>query len=615
MATPSEAGSPVPCATTVELSDRHREELERGSAIHPTIIAERGYRTVKADGLPGQFPDYQRRDGLLIPIHNVWGKVGSYQLKPDKPRVKDGKPVKYETIPGQPLCIDAPKRVLRYLGDPMYPLWITEGAKKVDAGLTMDLGAVIGLQGVYGWRGTNEAGGKTALADWEAIALNDRPVILAFDSDCMTKPEVRGALDRLAAFLQSRGADLRYLILPPLEDGAKCGLDDFLARGNSAETLRDHIVTSLPAMELDDELELVRGTEVRAEEIDWIWKGWIPRRMLTILGGFGGDGKSTLMASLIAKLTTGATMPDGETAPPMNVLMLSAEDDPSYAIKPRLDVHGADPTRYFLVKGTKHRDGKKRWLDMRRDIELMERAIRRHDIGLVVVDPLSSYLPASDRNSEGDIRDALQPLQGLMERTGVAVVAIMHVGKAADGRRPSQRLLGSTAFTALARSVLMVADLPEDQQPEGIETEGKVKVVEVVKANYAMPPRPRLFRRPIDGAIQWLGESALTVEECYQPTRRKGAHGPVAADRGMAESLLKELLKGGSVPAVEVLKEGKAYGISEMTVRRAKQALGVEAIRIGYGGAWHWRLPDKTPDTVDGQVALPAQSGHLPQTR
>ena len=523
------------------LSIQHRNELEVKSGIRPEIIRERGYQTVRADGLPSQFPDYQRKDGLLIPIHNVWGKVGFWQVKPDKPRLKDGKPLKYETIPGHPLCIDVPRRVLPHLGNPMMPLWITEGAKKVDAAISRDLGAVIGLQGVYGWRGTNESGGKTALPDWEAIALNERPVILAFDSDCMTKPEVRGALDRLSAFLQSRGADVRYLLMPPLESGAKCGLDDFFVHGHTVEDLRDYIFTSLPPMGLEEELELIRGRDVVSEEIDWIWQDWIPKRMLTILGGFGGDGKSTLMASLIAKLTTGGTMPDGKPADLTNVLMLSAEDDPSYAIKPRLDVHGADPDRYFLAKGTSHPNGKKRWLDMRRDVELMERAIVAHDIGLVVVDPLSSYLPASDRNSEGDIRDALQPLQGLMERTGVAVVAIMHVGKSADGRRPSQRLLGSTAFTALARSVLMVADLPEDQQPEGIETQGKLKVVEVVKANYAMPPRPRLFRRPLNGAIEWLGESGMTIEECYQPPRR-GAHGPAPADRHAAESVLSSVL-------------------------------------------------------------------------
>lgn len=586
------AGIPAP----IHLSDRHRQELQTGSGIDPAIIAERGYCTVTASDLPGKFQDYQRKDGLLIPIHAVGGGVASWQLKPDAPRIRDGKPLKYETIPGHPLCLDVPKRVLRHLDDPDMPLFITEGAKKVDAALTMGIDAVIGVQGVYGWRGRNAKRGKTALPDWEAIALNDRKVLIAFDSDCMTKLEVRGALDRLAQFLESRGAKVGYCIFPPLADGSKCGFDDFLVQGKDYDDVVKTIVTRLPPADPGEEVaDVVSMRDVASEPIDWIWKGWIPRRMLTILGGFGGDGKSTMMASLIGALTTGGTMPDGGTAPRMNVLMLSAEDDPSYAIKPRLEVHRADPARVFLLKGTRKGDGRKRWLDMRRDVELMEREILKRDIGLIVIDPLSSYLSSADRNNEGEIRDALQPLMSLMERTGVAVVAIMHVGKSADGRRASQRLLGSTAFTALARSVVMVADIPDDNQPDDMDTQGKLKVVQVVKSNYAIAPPPRMFRRPLDGAIEWLGESGMTIEECYQPSRRKGAHGPVAGDRAMAESLLTELLTGGSVPTTEVLKEAKAHGISEMTMRRAKQALGVEAIRIGYGGIWHWRLPSGKP--------------------
>ena len=83
---------------------------------------------------------------------------------------------------------------------------------------------------------------------------------------------------------------------------------------------------------------------------------------------------------------------------------------------------------------------------------------------------------------------------------------------------------------------------------------GRLKVVEVVKANYAMPPAPRLFRRPLDGAIEWLGEAGITVEECFQPPKR-GSGGTVPAARMQAEALLKELLRGGSVRVTEVVRD------------------------------------------------------------
>lgn len=59
---------------------------------------------------------------------------------------------------------------------------------------------------MYGWRGKNEHGGKAALPDWELIALNDRSVFIALDSDVMSKPGVRDALDRRSRFLRANGA-------------------------------------------------------------------------------------------------------------------------------------------------------------------------------------------------------------------------------------------------------------------------------------------------------------------------------------------------------------------------------------------------------------------------
>jgi hypothetical protein len=605
--------APVPAAVPSAapwrdpLTPGHRHELEAGSGIAPEIIAERGYRSVTADQVaqahaagplaPG-FTDPQCRDGLLIPIDGVTGARRAYQLKPDQPRRSQGKAVKYEWMTRMPMCLDVPRRVLPHLADPGTPLWITEGAKKVDSALSHGLEAVIGLAGVWNWLG--RAGGKrssdtTPLADWDAVVLRGRDVVIAFDSDCMTKPSVRLALERLAAFLANRGATVGYCLMPHLPDGAKCGLDDFFVAGGTLEDLDACVVETLPEPEPDPfpaavVPDVVWVHEVAAQEIDWLWQGWIPRRMLTILGGYGGDGKSTVMASLIARFTTGGRLPDDTVAPATSVLMLSAEDDIAYAIRPRLETHGADITRVVVMKGTRGEgeDGPTRWLDLRRDVAAMEGLVRAHDVGLIVIDPLSSYLPQADRNSEGDIRDALQPLMGLMERTGVAVVGIMHVGKSAENRRASQRLLGSTAFTALARSVLMVADLPEEQQPEDAATGGTQKVLQVVKSNYAIAPPPRLFRRPLDRAIQWGGESAVGVEECLAGT--PGKRGPAPEDANDAEALLREMLAEGPVEVVEVTRLAKQLGLSERTLRRVKKTLGIVSVKQAYDGPWMWSM-------------------------
>src|SRR5690606_12888038 len=96
------------------------------------------------------------------------------------------------------LCIDVPPPIRHQLGDPSIPLWVTEGARKADAAVSAGL-ACIALLGVWGWRGKNAHGGKTALPCWDSIALNGRDIFVAFDSDVMVKESVQRALDRLAA--------------------------------------------------------------------------------------------------------------------------------------------------------------------------------------------------------------------------------------------------------------------------------------------------------------------------------------------------------------------------------------------------------------------------------
>jgi putative DNA primase/helicase len=362
--------------------------------------------------------------------------------------------------------------------------------------------------------------------------------------------------------------------------------------------LRERLLGARPPVGM----AVLRIADVESQEIAWLWERWIPSRMLTLLGGYGGDGKSTVMASLIGRWTTGRELPDGSTIDPINVLMLSAEDDVAYALRPRLDLHGADPERVFVVQGTVRGDGRTRWLDLKTDVEVMREVIERHEIGLVVIDPLSSYLPRADRNSEGDIRDALQPLLGLMESTGVGIVGVMHIGKAGAGRRASQRLLGSTAFTALARSVLMLADVPDERQPEDVALAGKLKVLQVVKSNYSIPPAPMLFRRPLDAPVLWMGASTIDVERCFGGETR--SPGPKSRERDEAEAFLREALAGGPAPAAELMRQAEELGLSESTVRRAKKRLGMVAMRRNAQAPWFWRLPTLEEAAPDGQVAI-----------
>lgn len=218
------------------LEARHAAHLE-ASAIAPHIIEERGYSTIASSSeltaYEPRFSESQRRSaGLLIPVYRL-GEPQPYahMLRPDKPRNnRQGKVIKYEWPRGVPPCLDILPHFKSRLTDPDMTLLITEGAKKADAVASLGEAYLpVNINGVFGWRGRSQAGGTAVLADFEHIALKGRRVILAFDSDVQTNRQVRTALNRLAAWLQSRGASVEMLNLPPLADGSKAGLDDFLA--------------------------------------------------------------------------------------------------------------------------------------------------------------------------------------------------------------------------------------------------------------------------------------------------------------------------------------------------------------------------------------------------
>ncbi|MDP2989686.1 MAG: DUF3854 domain-containing protein, partial [Kiritimatiellota bacterium] len=214
------------------------------SAIDLETIRRRGYKTiyVKKDfdayGAGAFAPRQRRAPGILIPLYGVPEKaVVGYQYRPDSPRAgAAGRPIKYENPSGASVRIDVPPACFDQLGNPAIPLFITEGVKKEDA-LASRGACVIGLTGVWAFKGKNRDGGITVLADFDYIAWKDRIIYFCFDSDIITKQAVHRALQRLREHLERHGAAVRVLYLPAGPKGEKVGVDDYLAQGHSLEEL------------------------------------------------------------------------------------------------------------------------------------------------------------------------------------------------------------------------------------------------------------------------------------------------------------------------------------------------------------------------------------------
>ena len=251
----------------------HHARLLEESGIDPRVARERGYQSAKTKTALAELGfkrEQCRVPALLVPVWDVWGEVATYQTRPDEPRVgRDGRTVKYETPAGARMVVDVPPRARQRLGDPGSPLFVTEGARKADAAVSRGL-CCVALLGVWNFRGTNEHGGKTALPDWEQVALNGRDVYVVFDSDVMAKREVWQALVRLKAFLEGRGAAVWMVYLPSGEGGVKVGLDDFLADGNVVADLFVLASRELPPPPPGEQEELAAPYEATSEGLVWL---------------------------------------------------------------------------------------------------------------------------------------------------------------------------------------------------------------------------------------------------------------------------------------------------------------------------------------------------------
>ena len=282
--------------TAPNLDLQHAQQLT-ASAISDAIAAERGYCSIA----PGAVTAVQNLAGgafsvpllrkvlhqgaLAFPIYQLGAaKPHAWVLRPDLPRTDQstGKPIKYEYPRNTPQVFDALPRYQSALGDPKIPIWITEGSKKADALASAFGNSILPISenGVWGWRSTNSKGGKTAIADFELVAWENRTIILAPDGDVRFNKQVLAAVQRLARLLMGKykATDVYILQLPQAANGPKIGVDDYLAAGHTTAELKKHL-TSLGTVtnsarvafgrhpETGEELYLPAGYDVQAQSI------------------------------------------------------------------------------------------------------------------------------------------------------------------------------------------------------------------------------------------------------------------------------------------------------------------------------------------------------------
>jgi hypothetical protein len=381
--------------------------------------------------------------------------------------------------------------------------------------------------------------------------------------------------------------------------------------GKTVDDLNAHIVDVIPSEPLAGEPAAIRPilrrmSDVEPREIETLWPGYIIAHKFNILAGYGGVGKDQMMANVIACFSTDRPMPEGfGPGQQLRVLILAAEDDAHEDWRPRLDANGACVDNVFILDGVAEGDGPLKWVDIKRHMPLVEQVIRQEQIDVVYISPLSAYMPGIERRNGGSVRDTLGYLQRLIDSTGVTVIATLHLGKSAQDRKGAMKVLDSVEFVNAARNVLAINELPDEYQPDDAPhdaTRGRHKVLEVVKSNSMIPGPPHTWSRPLDAEVQWHGVSPVGFDASFSVPE------PRDIKRQDAKEWLAEYLAGGMQKSTDVRQAAKDAGITDMTLRRAQDDLGVIHKRIGYQGPWCCMLPSGPPRPRSNESANGAHS-------
>jgi putative DNA primase/helicase len=332
---------------------------------------------------------------------------------------------------------------------------------------------------------------------------------------------------------------------------------------------------------------LRNGSDLEPMPTQWLWRDWLALGKLHILAGAPGQGKTTIALAIAATVTVGGRLPDGARCEAGNVLIWSGEDDPADTLLPRLLAAGADKSRCYFVEGTRI-DGEVQSFDPARDMLALERqAAEIGGIRLLVVDPVVSAV-AGDSHKNTEVRRALQPIVDLASRIGAAVIGISHFSKGGQGGDPASRVVGSIAFTAVARVVLVAAKVTsEDGEQRRILARGKSNIgpdtggfeYDIAQSE----PLPGIFA----SYIAWGKSVDGTARELLAESDGGDLSDKSALDA--ACDFLRDVLADGLTPVKGVEAEANNAGITKATLRRAKERLGV-LTKKGTEGRWYWRL-------------------------
>jgi hypothetical protein len=191
-------------------------KLLQGATISPAVSRARGYQTVtRKSALIGYgfSPEQCRTPALLIPVYDAGGRLVTYQIRSDEPRIdRSAGAVEYEVCAGRQFALDVPGACASLLSAADIPLYVTDEVLKADSAASHGL-CCIDLVGLRATSDESDFQKRLNPGDWDGIVLDHRLVRFVYDADSTHRPETRSTVAILQEFLWSRQARIQRVNL------------------------------------------------------------------------------------------------------------------------------------------------------------------------------------------------------------------------------------------------------------------------------------------------------------------------------------------------------------------------------------------------------------------
>lgn len=319
---------------------------------------------------------------------------------------------------------------------------------------------------------------------------------------------------------------------------------------------------------------LTPASSVKMKRVRWLWEGRIALGALSLIAGREGKGKSTIAYWLAARVTRGE-LPGEYHGTPRAVFVCATEDSWESTIAPRLWAAGADMDLIFRLDIAEHDEEGSHitYLTLPKDNQAVTDAAIEYSAALLLLDPLMSRLDAKlDSHKDAEVRLALEPLVKMAETARLAVVGLIHLNKS-NTADPLNAVMASRAFSAVARSVSVAVDDPEDDTK-------RRRLFGTPKNNLGRDDLP-LMPYTIEGApiesddgtiwtgrVEWQDE----VEGTIQGAMERAVEGEdVRSATDEAGDWLEDWLgdQGGEAKSADAKKAGQIAGHSQDALKRA----------------------------------------------